>query len=134
MRQMSKKEKKDSVDWHYEGNEEDWENFDRKVIRHTRKKLDSLGEKMWIGGVESIFAMDPARYNQHCREVMKAIYCIDPSEARKLAKDIDEFEDPHWQYDWLNRQYRLMGVSWNVVLGVWWVTQERRSWLYGGKV
>ena len=106
---MSKKEEKDSADWHYEGHEEEWDNFDRKVIRQTRKKLDVLGEKMWIGGVESVFGMDPGRYDSHCREVMRAIYCMDPSEARKLKNDMDEFEDPDWQYDWLTRQYTLMG-------------------------
>jgi hypothetical protein len=106
---MSKKEEKDYLDWHYEGHEEEWDNFGRKMIRQMRKKLDVLGEKMWIGGVESIFAMDPGRYDAHCGEVMRAIYCTDPSEARKLKNDMDEFEDPDWQFDWLSWQYRLMG-------------------------
>jgi hypothetical protein len=68
-----------------------------------------LGENIWLGNVGSIFAMDQATYEAHCRDVMKAIYFSDPSEARKLKLDLTEFEDPDWQYDWMIRQYTLMG-------------------------
>ena len=54
------------------------------MIRHMRKKLDAMGKKMWLGEVGSVFAMDQGDYDAHCGEVMRAIYCMDPSEARKL--------------------------------------------------
>jgi hypothetical protein len=38
-------------------------------------------------------------YLDYCDEVMKAIEVLDSSEARKLRKDLDTFEDPGWQYD-----------------------------------
>ena len=106
---MSKQEKEESIDWQYQGDEDEWDNFDRRVIRQMRKKLDTLGEKMWLGEIGSVFGMDAARYDAHCREVMNAIYCMDPGEARKWKREMDEFEDADWQYDWLKRQYRLMG-------------------------
>ena len=81
---MSKKEEEDSKEWKYEGNENEWDSFDRRMIRYMRKKLDVIGEKMWLGGVGSVFAMDQVDYDTHCGEVMRAIYCMNPSEARKL--------------------------------------------------
>ena len=47
-----KKEKGDddsSVRWTYGGKEEEWNSFDRRMMRFMRKKLDSLGEKLWMG-------------------------------------------------------------------------------------
>ena len=70
---MSKQEKEESIDWQYQGDEDEWDNFDRRVIRQMRKKLDTLGEKMWLGEIGSVFGMDAARYDAHCREVMNAL-------------------------------------------------------------
>ena len=73
-----------------------------------RKKLDAVGVKIWLGEIESIFGMDQTRCKSHCAEVMRAIYCNDPSEARKLKNDVSgEFEDPDWQHDWLEREETL---------------------------
>ncbi len=83
---MSKKEDEDSKEWKYEGSENEWDSFDRRMIRYMRKKLDVIGEKMWLGEVGSVFAMNQGDYVAHCEEVMRAIYCMDPSEARKLKK------------------------------------------------
>ncbi len=52
--------------------------------------------------------MDPYDFLDHCNDVMKAIETYDSSEARKLRRDRDIFEDPEWQYDWMMRQLRLM--------------------------
>ena len=106
---MSKKEDDDSKEWKYEGMENEWDSFDRRMIRYMRKKLDVIGEKMWLGEIGSVFAMKQGDYEAHCDEVMRAIYCMDPSEARKLKNDLAEFEDPDWQYAWLARQFVLMG-------------------------
>ncbi len=50
--------------------------------------------------------MDPYDY-LYCDEVMKAIEVLDSSETRRLRKDLNTFEDPGWQYDWMDRQLRL---------------------------
>ena len=105
---MSKQEKEEFVEWKYEGNEDEWDSFDRRMIRHMRKKLDVLGTKLWLGEIGSVFSMSQYEYDTHCRDVMRAIYCMDPSEARKLKNDMNDFEDPDWQHDWLQRQYTLM--------------------------
>jgi hypothetical protein len=103
------KEEKELNEWKFHGIEGEWEGFDRRMIRHMRKKLDAVGVKMWLGEIESIFGMAQASYDSHCAEVMRAIYCNDPSEARKLKNDVNgEFDDPDWQEEWLNRQYTLM--------------------------
>jgi hypothetical protein len=103
------KEKEETSDWKFNGIEGEWEGFDRKMVRYMRKKLDAIGVKLWLGEVCSVFEMDQAGYDSHCGEVMRAIYCNDPSEARKLKNDVNgEFEDPDWQDEWVERQYTLM--------------------------
>jgi hypothetical protein len=103
------KEEKELNEWKFHGVEGEWEGFDRRMVRYMRKKLDAIGVKIWLGEIGSIFGMDQTSYDAHCGEVMKAIYCNDPSEARKLKNDVNgEFEDPDWQHDWIGRQYTLM--------------------------
>ena len=106
---MSKEKKEDTTEWKFNGDEGDWENFDRRVTRYMRKKYDLIGELMWIGEIGSVFSMGQAEYELHCSNVMKAIYCSDPSESRKLKLDMSEFEDADWQHDWVTRQYTLLG-------------------------
>ena len=104
---MSKEE--ESTNWKYSGNENEWDVFDRRMMRYMRKKYDYLGERLWLGQVEFVSdEMDPYDFLDHCEDVMKAIEISEPSDARRLRKDPDTFEDPEWQYNWMNRQYRLM--------------------------
>ncbi len=90
---MSKEEESSEKIWKYDGDESEWENFDRRMLRHMRKELDTIREKMWLGEVDSIFSMDQNEFETHCDEVMKSIRHTDPSEARKLKLDMSEFED-----------------------------------------
>ncbi len=106
---MAKEEESNDKNWKYNGDEAEWDSFDRRMLRHMRKKLDDIGEQMWLGEIGSMFGMAQDEYEKHCENVMKATYCTDPSEARKLKKDMSEFEDPDWQFDWLKRQFTLMG-------------------------
>jgi hypothetical protein len=105
---MAKEDESSERNWKYDGDEAEWDSFDRRMIRHMRKKLDDIGEQMWLGEIGSVFGMAQDEYEKHCKNVMKAIYCTDPSEARKLKEDMSEFEDPDWQFDWMKRQYTLM--------------------------
>ena len=103
------KEDESEKNWKYSGDESEWDSFDRRMIRYMRKKYDVFGERLWLGTVEVVSDdMDPHEFLDHCRDVMKAIAVEDPSEARKLKRDMDEFEDPEWQWEWMNRQLQLM--------------------------
>jgi hypothetical protein len=106
---MTKEGESNESSWKYSGNENEWDVFDRRMMRYMRKKYDDFGEKMWLGEIEVVNDnMDPYDFLDYCDEVMKAIEVLDSSEARRLKKDSDTFEDPRWQYDWMKRQLRLM--------------------------
>jgi hypothetical protein len=105
---MSKEDESEKR-WKYNGNEDEWDIFDRRMLRYMRKKYDVFGERLWWGEIPMVSdEMDPYDFLDHCDDVMKAIETYDPSEARKLRKDRETFEDPEWQYNWMMRQLRLM--------------------------
>jgi hypothetical protein len=86
------KEEESSKDWKYNGDEEEWDTFDRRMIRYMRKKYDQFGERLWLGEVEPISDdMDPYDFMGHCDEVLKAIYILDASETRRIKKNRTEF-------------------------------------------
>jgi hypothetical protein len=104
---MSKEE--ESKNWKYSGKEEEWDTFDRRMMRYMRKKYDAFGERLWLGQVVVVSDdMDPYDFMDHCDDVMKAIEVLDSGEARRIRRDMDRFEDLEWQYDWMKRQLRLM--------------------------
>ncbi len=106
---MSKTENESEKNQKYNGNEDEWDIFDRRMMRYMRRKYDIFGERLWMGDVPVVHdEMDPYDFLDHCDDVMKAIETYDSSEARKLRRDRDTFEDPGWQYDWMMRQLRLM--------------------------
>ena len=68
------KEKEDkeesSSKWTYDGSkEEDWDAFDRRVLRHMRKHYGLFGEKLWQGSLPKIDDLGGDDYNQYCEEV-----------------------------------------------------------------
>jgi hypothetical protein len=104
---MSKEE--ESKNWKYSGKEEEWDTFDRRMMRYIRKKYDIFGERLWLGSVQMVTNdMDPYDFYDHCDDVMRAIEIYDSGEAIKLRRDRDTFENPNWRYDWMTRQLRLM--------------------------
>jgi hypothetical protein len=40
------KEEESSKEWKYNGDEEEWDTFDRRMIRYMRKKYDQFGERL----------------------------------------------------------------------------------------
>ncbi len=74
---MSKEEESNDKNWKYDGDESEWENFDRRMLRHMRKELNTIGERMWLGDVGSIFSMSQNEFEAHCDEVMKSIQHTD---------------------------------------------------------
>jgi hypothetical protein len=88
---MSKdtKEKDDETtlsnkNWSYDGNEDEWNTFDRRMQRYMRKKLGVLGENLWLGTVPDFVTLSPIEYDAYCNAVWMAIDCADSAQARKL--------------------------------------------------
>jgi len=67
---MSKdlKEEEESK-WTYDGKEEDWDMFDRKMIRHMVKNYDEFGENLWLGNVKDFNTMEFREYDLYCTQV-----------------------------------------------------------------
>jgi hypothetical protein len=56
---MSKDEtENDDVKWTYDGNEEELDNFDRKMTRYMLKKYDVFGERMWLENIPKLEDLD----------------------------------------------------------------------------
>ncbi len=53
---MAKEEESNEKNWKYDGDEAEWDSFDRRMLRHMRKKLDDVDEQMWLGEIGSVFA------------------------------------------------------------------------------
>jgi hypothetical protein len=47
------KEEKELNEWKFIGIEGEWEGFDRRMMRHMRKKLDSVGVNLWLGEIKN---------------------------------------------------------------------------------
>ncbi len=64
----NEKDEKDSKSWSYDGSEDDWDTFDRKMTRYMSKKYDTLGEKIWLGTIPDIALIDGQEYIDYCTE------------------------------------------------------------------
>jgi hypothetical protein len=85
---MSKEDEKDVKHWTYNGEEHEWDAFDRRMIRYMRKKYDVFGERLWLGTVDPVNDdMDSYDFLDHCEDVLKAIAIMDPSEARRIRRE-----------------------------------------------
>ena len=112
---MSKEVKEDDEEssrtksnWSYDGNEDDWNTFDRRMQRFMRKKLGVFGENIWMGNIPDLNGMTPFEFDRYCMEVWKAIDCEDPSAARKLWDPTSGFWLYEYQRIWIDRQQTLM--------------------------
>jgi len=106
-----KKEKGDddsSVGWTYGGKEEEWDSFDRRMMRYMRKKLDSFGEKLWTGEIVDIAPLEKKKFGDYVLEVYKALRITQPREAKELIKKNSDFFKKAWHEQWLARQANLM--------------------------
>ena len=97
------KEEKDSKNWTYDGSEDTWETFDRRMLRYMSKKYDTIGEKMWLGNVPDCAALDEFEYTLYCNDVWNAINVNDPTLAWKLWYQNGGFWEVEWQENWLKR-------------------------------
>ncbi len=47
-RKDEEKDENSKVTWTYSGVEEEWDSFDRRMVRFMRQKFDDFGEKLWM--------------------------------------------------------------------------------------
>ena len=68
----------------YSGVEEEWDSFDRKMVRFMRKKFDDFGEKLWMGEIPVVETLTHGsnEYAQYCIEVYHAISINDHEPGR----------------------------------------------------
>jgi hypothetical protein len=105
---MEKEEKDSSVGWTYSGKEEEWDSFDRRMIRRMRQKLDTFGERLWLGDVKSIEKFDRQALKDHIAAVYNALQVTKPKEAKELFVTGSNFFKKSWHITWLSRQANLM--------------------------
>ena len=91
--------------WSYDGSEDDWNIFDRRMQRYMRKELGVFGENLWMGNIPDITTLRPLEYDQYCMEVWKAIDCTDSTAARKLWDPVSGF----WMFE-----YKEFGLTGNL--------------------
>ena len=102
------KDEKDSKSWSYDGSEDGWDTFDRKMIRYMSRKYDTIGEKIWLGTTQDIAMMEGQEYIDYCTEVWHAVNANDSTLAWKLWTQDVGFREKPWQNNWIRRQLKLM--------------------------
>ena len=109
MSKNKESKEEDESNWSYDGKEEDWDQFDRKMTRHMLKKYDVFGERLWLGEIPKFEQLATVQeYEAYCVDVWKAIDMKDTREARKLWLPDSGFWIPGWQRIWIDRQLKLM--------------------------
>ena len=92
----------------YDGNEGEWNAFDRRMQRYMRRKLGVFGKNLCLGVVPDFAGLGPIEYDQYCNSVWVAIDCVDPVQARKLWDPASGFWTFAYQRMWIERQLALM--------------------------
>jgi hypothetical protein len=103
-----KEKDEDSSNWRYAGLEEQWDSFDRKIMRYMRKKFDRFGEDMWMGFIPNIDTLQGEAYGLYCERVYRAIEINNATKAWSLWTHDSGFWGRDWQKDWITREYNLL--------------------------
>ena len=99
-------EKKSS--WTYDGSEDDWDSFDRRIMRYMRKKYGSFGEKLWQGDLRNFTLLLGQDFSDYCEEVWDAIELHDSTRAKEYWPTTSGFWTKKFQGKWRKRQYVLL--------------------------
>ena len=107
---MSKEMKDESsgVNWTYGGGEEEWDAFDRRMVRYMRGKLDVFGERLWKGEIEDIAKMAKPEFASYVLMIYESLRIAQPKLAKELKKAGSDFYLKSWHTQWLRRQCDLM--------------------------
>ena len=101
-------EKEEKQSWSYDGSEEEWDSFDRRIRRYMRKKYGPFGEKLWLGQLPKITSLNGAEWNTYCEDVWESIELHDCTRAKQYWRVDSGFWDKRWQEKWRKRQYGLL--------------------------
>ena len=109
-RKEKEKDENSTVTRTYSGEEEEWDSFDRRMVRFMRKKLDEFGEKLWMGEAPNVEKLTHGsnEFAEYCVEVYHAISINDHRLAKSLFKKGSDFWKKGWQIRWVKRQLQLM--------------------------
>jgi len=99
-------EKKTS--WIYDGSEDEWDSFDRRIMRYMRKKYGSFGELLWQGDLTDYTILQGQDFSNYCEEVWDAIELHDSTRAKEYWITTSGFWSKRFQGKWRERQYILL--------------------------
>ena len=85
---MSKEMKDESsgVNWTYGGGEEEWDAFDRRMVRYMRGKLDVFGERLWKGEIEDLSKLAKQEFANYVLMVYESLRIAQPKLAKELKR------------------------------------------------
>ena len=99
-------EKKTS--WTYDGSEDEWDSFDRRIMRYMRKKYGSFGELLWQGDLGDYTLLHGQEFADYCERVWDAIELHDSTRAKEYWPTTSGFWAKKFQGKWRERQYVLL--------------------------
>ena len=107
---MSKETKDESsgVNWTYGGGEDEWDAFDRRMVRYMRGKLDTFGERLWKGEVDDITKLAKPEFANYVMMIYESLRIAQPKLAKELKRKGSDFYLKSWHTQWLRRQCDLM--------------------------
>ena len=85
---MSKEMKDESsgVNWTYGGGEEEWDAFDRRMVRYMRGRLDVFGERLWKGEIEDLSKLAKQEFANYVLMVYESLRIAQPKLAKELKR------------------------------------------------
>ena len=81
----SEKDSSEKDKWSYQGDEDEWETFDRRIKRYCEKKYDLLGEALWYGTLPVVASLDPYDFYQYACGGWQGRAVI-PSDQSRVAR------------------------------------------------
>ena len=80
MASKDKQENDEKSDWKYDGNEAEWDSFDRRMLRWCRKRYGpEIGGFMWRGSMQDIGELHGDEWNHYCEQIWNAIDETNPT-------------------------------------------------------
>ena len=108
---MPEKDKDDekTSKWTYDGSkEEEWDSFDRRIMRYVRKHYGIFGEGLWMGTHPNIDLLEGEALTEYIEKVWEAIEIKDDSKAWRLWDGSTGFWRKSWHKTWRDRQTMLI--------------------------
>ena len=110
MPEKKEEDEKPGSNWTFDGEkEEDWDVFDRRMLRHCRKEFGcEIGDKVWLGQLPNVNSMNGAVYDSYCESVWQSIDFKNSTKAWHLWDVASGFYLKSWQNRWRKEKYSLI--------------------------